>query len=58
MRSISLLGDWVRHQVSHKALKIRKQGFSGAAMLNYKELEYGGIVEKMKKLDVKFKFRK
>jgi fructose 1,6-bisphosphate aldolase/phosphatase len=50
--------DWVRDQVSHKALEIRKQGFSGAAMLHYKELEYGGIVEKMKKLDGKFKVRR
>jgi fructose 1,6-bisphosphate aldolase/phosphatase len=50
--------DWVRDQVSHKAMEIRKQGFSGVAMLHYKELEYGGIVEKMKKLDGKFKIRK
>jgi fructose 1,6-bisphosphate aldolase/phosphatase len=50
--------DWVRDQVSHKALEIRKQGFSGAAMLHYKELEYGGIVEKMRKLDGKFKVRR
>jgi len=50
--------DWVRNQVSQKALEIRRQGFSGSAMLPYKELEYGGIVEKMKKLDGKFKVRK
>jgi fructose 1,6-bisphosphate aldolase/phosphatase len=50
--------DWVRDHVSQKALEIRRQGFSGAAMLPYKELEYGGIVEKMKKLDSKFKVRK
>jgi fructose 1,6-bisphosphate aldolase/phosphatase len=50
--------DWVRDQVSQKALDIRRQGFSGAAMLHYKELEYGGIVEKMKKLDGKFRVRK
>jgi fructose 1,6-bisphosphate aldolase/phosphatase len=49
--------DWVRDQVSQKAFDIRKQGFSGCAMLPYKELEYGGIVEKMKKLDGKFKVR-
>jgi fructose 1,6-bisphosphate aldolase/phosphatase len=49
--------DWVRDHVSQKALEIRRQGFSGAAMLPYKELEYGGIVEKMKKLDAKFKVR-
>lgn len=50
--------DWIRNQVSQKALEIRRQGFSGSAMLHYKELEYGGIVEKMKKLDGKFKIRK
>jgi len=50
--------DWVRDQVSQKALDIRRQGFSGCAMLPYSELEYGGIVEKMKKLDGKFKVRK
>jgi fructose 1,6-bisphosphate aldolase/phosphatase len=49
--------DWVRDQVSQKALDIRRQGFSGCAMLSYSELEYGGIVEKMKKLDGKFKVR-
>ncbi len=50
--------DWVRDQVSQKAQEIRRQGFSGCAMLPYSELEYGGIVEKMKKLDGKFKVRK
>jgi fructose 1,6-bisphosphate aldolase/phosphatase len=50
--------DWVRDQVSQKALDIRRQGFSGCAMLSYSELEYGGIVEKMKKLDGKFTVRK
>ena len=50
--------DWVRDQVSQKALDIRRQGFSGCAMLPYSELEYGGIVEKMKKLDGKFTVRR
>jgi fructose 1,6-bisphosphate aldolase/phosphatase len=50
--------DWVRDQVSQKAQDIRRQGFSGCAMLPYSELEYGGIVEKMKKLDGKFTVRK
>ncbi len=49
--------DYIRTEVSKKAIEIRKQGFSGAAMLPYDELEYGGIVEKMKKLDEKFKVR-
>ncbi len=46
--------DYVRQEVSKKALEMRRQGFSGPAMLPYSELEYGGIVEKMKKLDGKF----
>jgi len=50
--------DYVRGQVSQKALDIRRQGFSGCAMLPYSELECGGIVEKMKILDTKFKIKK
>jgi fructose 1,6-bisphosphate aldolase/phosphatase len=42
-------------QVSEKATSIRRQGFSGPAMLPYSELEYGGIVERLKKLEAKFK---
>ena len=49
--------DWVRNKVAQKATDIRQQGFSGASMLPYSELEYGGIVEKMKILDKKFKVR-
>jgi len=47
--------EYVRMQVSEKATAIRRQGFSGAAMLPFSELEYGGIVEKLKKLEEKFK---
>ncbi|UCC39186.1 MAG: fructose 1,6-bisphosphatase [Candidatus Aminicenantes bacterium] len=47
--------DYVRTQVSEKASAIRRQGFSGPAMLPYSELEYGGIVEKLEKLEKKFK---
>lgn len=50
--------EWVRNKVSQKATDIRQQGFSGASMLPYSELEYGGIVDKMKKLDEAFKVRK
>ena len=50
--------DSIRNKVSDKATAIREQGFSGAAMLPYSELEYGGIVEKMKKLDGKFTVKK
>jgi fructose 1,6-bisphosphate aldolase/phosphatase len=49
--------EYVRNKVSQKATDIRAQGFSGAAMLPYSELEYGGIVDKMKKLDGRFKVR-
>jgi fructose 1,6-bisphosphate aldolase/phosphatase len=49
--------DYVRNNISRKATEIRLQGFSGCAMLPYGELEYGGIVEKMKKLDGKFTVR-
>ena len=49
--------DSIRKKVSDKATAIREQGFSGAAMLPYSELEYGGIVEKMKKLDGRFTVR-
>ncbi len=49
--------DYIRNQISRKATEIRQQGFSGCAMLPYGELEYGGIVEKMKKLDGKFTVR-
>lgn len=51
------LWDHVREKISRKALEIREQGFSGAAMLEYSELEYGGIVERMKKIDSRFKVR-
>jgi len=50
--------DYVRDRVSAKAIELRKQGFSGPAMLPYGELEYGGIVDIMKKLDKRFVLRK
>jgi fructose 1,6-bisphosphate aldolase/phosphatase len=49
--------DYVRTKAAQKAEEIRRQGFSGAAMLPYSELEYGGIVEKMKKLEPRFRVR-
>lgn len=49
--------DYIREKVSRKSTEMREQGFSGAAMLPYTELEYGGIVEKMNKLDAKFSCR-
>jgi len=49
--------DYVRTKISEKATDIRRQGFSGAAMLPYSELEYGGIVEKLERLDKQFTYR-
>ena len=49
--------DYVRMQVSRKATELRRQGFSGSAMLPYSELEYGGIVKKMDRLAPKFAVR-
>ncbi|HEX2967328.1 MAG TPA: fructose 1,6-bisphosphatase, partial [Syntrophorhabdaceae bacterium] len=43
--------DYIRNKVSRKATELREQGFSGPAMLPYSELEYGGIVKKMEKLE-------
>ncbi len=50
--------DYIREKAARKATELREQGFSGCAMLPYKELEYGGIVERMKQLDKKFRVRK
>lgn len=47
--------DHIRMKISEKATDIRRQGFSGPAMLPFSELEYGGIVERLGKLEKKFK---
>ncbi|MFH1841428.1 MAG: fructose-1,6-bisphosphate aldolase/phosphatase [Candidatus Nealsonbacteria bacterium] len=49
--------DYIRDKASEKSVEIRKQGFFGPAMLPYSELEYGGIVDTLKNLEKKFKFR-
>ncbi len=49
--------DQIRDKVSRKAFDIREQGFSGAAMLPYSELEYGGIEDILEEVDSKFKLR-
>ena len=36
-------------------MEIRRQGFSGPAMLPYGELEYGGIVRILEKLETRFR---
>jgi fructose 1,6-bisphosphate aldolase/phosphatase len=50
--------DWVRSRIAGKVTEIRAQGFSGAAILSYFELEYGGIVAKMNKLEKIFTVKK
>jgi fructose 1,6-bisphosphate aldolase/phosphatase len=47
--------DAIRNRAADKAVDVRRQGFSGAAMLPYSELEYGGIVEILEKLDTRFR---
>jgi len=49
--------EHIREKASQKAFAMREQGFSGPAMLPYSELEYGGIVRKMEKLEPKFEVR-
>jgi fructose 1,6-bisphosphate aldolase/phosphatase len=46
--------DYVRRRAAEKATEIRRQGFSGPAMVSYSELEYGGIVEILDKLESRF----
>jgi len=49
--------DYVRNKVSQKAEEIRKQGFSGAAMLSMSELEYTGVMKTLKELEKRFKIK-
>ncbi|MFU8795257.1 MAG: fructose 1,6-bisphosphatase, partial [Dethiobacteria bacterium] len=46
--------DYIRNKAALKAEAIREQGFSGPAMLHYSELEYGGIVSILEKLESRF----
>ena len=48
----------VRDRITDKTLEMRRQGFFGAAMLPMGELEYTGIMEKLKALDSRFTVRK
>ncbi len=50
--------DYVREKASAKSILMREQGFIEPSMLPREELEYGGIVERLKKLEKKFKIRK
>jgi hypothetical protein len=47
----------VRGTIFEKATDIRRQGFVGAAMLPYSELEYARIVDKLRKIDKIFSRR-
>ena len=49
--------EGVRRRAADKAVEIRRQGFSGPAMLPYSELEYGGIVRILEKLESRFTVR-
>jgi fructose 1,6-bisphosphate aldolase/phosphatase len=49
--------DAVRDRAAAKAMEMRRQGFSGAAMLPYSELEYGGIVKILERLESRFFIR-
>jgi len=50
--------DSVRNESAQKTLYMRRQGFFGAAMLPYAELEYGGIVEILEELEKRFVIKK
>ena len=50
--------DYVRTLAQKKAIEIRKQGWSGPAMLPTHELEYSGFREVIKSLEDRFKERK
>jgi fructose 1,6-bisphosphate aldolase/phosphatase len=49
--------DYVRKKASQKAEEIRRQGFFGNAMVGKEELEYTGLVQRLAKLNKKFKLR-
>jgi fructose 1,6-bisphosphate aldolase/phosphatase len=49
--------DHVRGRVSEKAIEMRRQGFFGAAMLPWSELEYTGITTTLQALESRFKVR-
>jgi fructose 1,6-bisphosphate aldolase/phosphatase len=49
--------DEVRQHVARKAIEMRRQGFSGPAMLPMAELEYTGVMEKLEALEKRFRVR-
>ena len=50
--------DYIRLQAQERALAIRSQGWSGAAMLPYSELEYSGFKKTLTDLLRQFKLKK
>ena len=48
----------VRDHIALKAMEMRRQGFFEPAMLPMSELEYGGIVARLRKLEQEFVVRK
>lgn len=50
--------DYVREQSQKKAMEMRRQGWSGPAMLPYRELEYSGFHDTVQSLEKRFVFRK
>ncbi len=50
--------DYIRDKSAKKFLEMRQQGFFNPAMLGMNELEYTGVVERLKKLNVRFQIRK
>ena len=50
--------DEVRRRAQAKAIEMRSQGWSGAAMLPYSELEYGGFRDTVTGLLERFELRK
>lgn len=49
--------DTIRTKAAEKSLAMREQGFFGAAMAPMMELEYTGVVDRIKELDKHFKVR-
>lgn len=50
--------DHIREKASAKSILMRDQGFVEPSMLPRDELEYGGIVERLKNLEKKFRIKK
>lgn len=50
--------DFVRDKASLKSIFMREQGFIEPGMLPREELEYGGIVERLQRLEKRFKVSK